>query len=153
MVHCGSLSWLVSPRDIIPSLMVKPYPLAFGRWLQRLACLLGGKMLTKVHSPPLSVFDKVSRMEIYDFIQVWSLSSFKVSCRLLTNDLNQVSSVSLLMTSSTALANEGLFELTRRPSLTRAVSSSFAETTEEPSCSQVKRPKSLILVIFKQMGW
>ena len=73
--------------------------------------------------------------------QVWSLSSFKVSCQLLTNDLNQVSSVSLLMTSSTALANEGLFELTRRPSLTRAVSSSFAETTEEPGCSQVKFAK------------
>ena len=85
--------------------------------------------------------------------QVWSLSSFKVSCQLLTNDLNRVSSVSLLMTSSTALANEGLFELTRRPSLTRAVSSSFAETTEEPSCSQVKRPKfRLILVIFKQIS-
>ena len=30
-------------------------------------------------------------------------------------NLNQVSSVSLLMTSSPALANEGLFELTRRP--------------------------------------
>ena len=59
------------------------------------------------------------------------LASFK-------ENLSQVSSVSLLMTSSTALANEGLFELTRRPSLTRAVSSSFAETTEEPGCSQVK---------------
>ena len=47
--------------------------------------------------------------------QVWSLSSFKVS-RQLSNDLNQVSSVSLLMTSSTALTNEGLFELTRHPS-------------------------------------
>ena len=42
-------------------------------------------------------------------------------------NLNQVSSVSLLMTSSPALANEGLFELTRRPSLTRAVSLSFAK--------------------------
>ena len=42
------------------------------------------------------------------------------------------------MTSSTALANEGLFELTRRPSLTRAVSLSFAETTEEPGFSLVK---------------
>ena len=52
--------------------------------------------------------------------------------------LNQVSSVSLLMTSSPSLANEGLFELTQRPSLTRAVSLSFAETTEEPGCSQVK---------------
>ena len=77
--------------------------------------------------------------------QVWSLSSFKVSCQLLTNDLNRVSSVSLLMTSSTALANEGLFELTRRPSLTRAVSSSFAETTEEPGCSQVKRPQFCLI--------
>ena len=46
--------------------------------------------------------------------QVWSLSSLKVSRQLSTNDLNQVSSVSLLMTSSTALTNEGLFELTRR---------------------------------------
>ena len=61
--------------------------------------------------------------------QVWSLSSFEISCQLLTNDLNQVSSVSLLMTASMALANEGLFELTRRPSLTRAVLLSFAETT------------------------
>ena len=54
--------------------------------------------------------------------QVWSLSSQKVSCQLLTDDLNQVSCISLLMTSSTALANEGLFELTLRPSLTWAVS-------------------------------
>ena len=59
--------------------------------------------------------------EFYDRVQVWSLSSFKVSCQLLKNDLNRVSSVSLLMTSSTALANEGLFELTRRPSLTGTV--------------------------------
>ena len=42
-------------------------------------------------------------------MQVWSLSSFKVSRQLLTNDLNHVSSVSLLMTASTALANKGLF--------------------------------------------
>ena len=63
--------------------------------------------------------------------QVWSLSGLKVSWQVLRENLNQVSSVSLLMTSSTALANKGLFELTRRPSLTRAVSS-FAETTEEP---------------------
>ena len=41
--------------------------------------------------------------------QVWSPSSFEVSCQLLTNDLNQVFSVSLPMTSWTALANEGLF--------------------------------------------
>ena len=47
--------------------------------------------------------------------QVWSLSRFKVSCRLITNDLDQVSPVSLLMTALTALANEGLFEQTRRP--------------------------------------
>ena len=38
-------------------------------------------------------------------VQVWSLSRFEVSRQLLTNDLNQVSSVSLLMTASTALAN------------------------------------------------
>ena len=44
--------------------------------------------------------------------QVWSPSSFEFSCQLLRNDLNQVSSVTWLMTSSTALANEGLFELT-----------------------------------------
>merc|ERR1711923_572986 len=85
--------------------------------------------------------------------QVWSLSSFKVSRQLLANDLHQVSSVSLLMTSLLALANEGLFELTRRPSLTRAVLLSFAETTEEPGCSQVKRPKfCLTLVIFNQIS-
>ena len=53
--------------------------------------------------------------------QVWSLSSFEVSRQLLKNVLNEVSSVSLFMTSSTALANEGLFELTWSPSLTRAV--------------------------------
>ena len=39
--------------------------------------------------------------------QVWSPSSFKVSCQLLTCDLNQAWSVSLLMTSSTALDHEG----------------------------------------------
>ena len=53
-------------------------------------------------------------------------------------ELNQVLSVSLLMSALTALTNEGLFELTRRPLLTWAVLSSFAETTEEPGCSQVK---------------
>ena len=52
-----------------------------------------------------------------------------------------------------ALANKGLFELTQRPSLTRAVSSSFSEVTEESSCSQVKRPKfCLVLVIFKEIS-
>ena len=56
-------------------------------------------------------------------------------------NLNQVWSISLLMTALTALANEGLFELTRRPSLTPAILLSFAETTEEPSCSQVERQK------------
>ena len=73
--------------------------------------------------------------------QVGSLSSSEAGRQLLMNDWNQVSSVSLLMTSSTALANKGLFELTRRPSLTRAVSLSFAQTTEEPGCSQMKRRK------------
>ena len=56
---------------------------------------------------------------------------------------NQVLSVSLLMTSSTALANEGLFELTWCPSLTWAVSSSFAETTEEPGCKSGEKAKVL----------
>ena len=37
------------------------------------------------------------------------------------NDLNQVSYVSLLRTSLMVLANEGLFELTKSPSLARAV--------------------------------
>ena len=73
--------------------------------------------------------------------QVWSLSSFKASCQLLKNDLIRVSSVSLLMTSSTALANEELFELTLCPSLTQAISLSFAETTEESECCQVKKLK------------
>ena len=67
------------------------------------------------------------------YLQVWSLSSLKVSRQVSANNLNQVSSVSLLMTSSTALANKGLFELTRRPLLTWAVLS-FAETTEELTC-------------------
>ena len=66
---------------------------------------------------------------------------FKSELASFQENSNQVSSVSLLMTSSTALANKGLFELTQHPLLTRAVSSSFAETTEEPGCSQVKRPK------------
>ena len=35
------------------------------------------------------------------------------------------------MTSSTALANEGLFELTRYPLLTQAILLSLAKTTEE----------------------
>ena len=54
-------------------------------------------------------------------VQVRSRSSFTVSRRLLTQDLNQVSSVSLLMTSLTALANEKLFELPPRPTLIQAV--------------------------------
>ena len=70
--------------------------------------------------------------------QVWSLSSLEVSRQLVTNDLNQVSCVSLPMTSWTALANGGLFELTLGPLLTRVVLLSLAVTTEEPGCSQVK---------------
>ena len=45
-------------------------------------------------------------------------------------NLNQVLSVSLLMTASTTLANEGLLELTRSSTVTQAISLSFAETTE-----------------------
>ena len=39
-------------------------------------------MVTQINDYP----DKASEM-----VQVWSLSSFEVSCQLLTNDLNQVS--------------------------------------------------------------
>ena len=73
--------------------------------------------------------------------QVWSLSSLEVRRQLSTNDLNQVSFVSLLMTSLTVFTNEGLFELTRRPSLTQAVSLSFAETTKVSGGSHVKKLK------------
>ena len=98
----------------------------------------------KTYSPDLSAAPPSNQPA--PFFQVWSLSSFNVSCPLLINDLIQVSSVSLLMAHSTALANEGLFELTRCPSLTPGVSLSFAETTEEPGCCQIKRPKNYSLV-------
>ena len=48
------------------------------------------------------------RCECPPGFQVWSLASFEVSCQLGMNVLNQISSVSLLMTSLTALANIGL---------------------------------------------
>ena len=79
--------------------------------------------------------------------QVWSLPSLKVSCQLSTNDLNKVSSVSLLMTNLTAFANEGLFELARGSSLTWSVLLSFAETTEETGCSEVERPKLWLYLV------
>ena len=47
--------------------------------------------------------------------QIWSLSSLKMRCQLLMNDLNQISSVSLLMTS---FAKEGLTEPNLRPLFT-----------------------------------
>ena len=57
-------------------------------------------------------------------------------------NLNQVSAVSLLITSLMTLANKGLFELTPRPSLTQAVSLSLTGATEEPGCSrQVEKLK------------
>ena len=49
--------------------------------------------------PPGLVLDWI------DGHQVWSLPSFEVSCQLLMNDLNQISSAFLLMTSSMALAS------------------------------------------------
>ena len=64
----------------------------------------------------------------------------KVSRQVLTNDLDQVSSVSLLMTSSTVLANKGLFELPQYP-LAQTVLLSFAVTTYDPGLSQMKRLK------------
>ena len=51
--------------------------------------------------------NKTLNMVIKTGSQVWSLSSSEVCCRLLTNDLNQVLSVSSLMTSLSALAKEG----------------------------------------------
>ena len=48
--------------------------------------------------PPGLVLDWI------DGHQVWSLPSFEVSCQLLMNDLNQISSAFSLMTSSMALA-------------------------------------------------
>ena len=48
------------------------------------------------------------------------------------NDLNRVSSVSTLTTSLTALANEGLFELTRVPFTDMSLG-------EEPGLGQVKK--------------
>ena len=80
-------------------------------------------------------------MKVIGILQVWSLSSFEVSRQPLTNDLNQISTLSLLMTSWTALANVGLFEQTRRPSLTRAIQMSFAETPAKQGCSQVNKLK------------
>ena len=46
-------------------------------------------------------------------------------------NLNQVLSVSLLMTSSTALGNEELYELTRSPLLARAVEAVMSKETTE----------------------
>ena len=73
------------------------------------------KVVGKILSP--SEINKLQRdylNEKPEQIQVWSLLSFKVSRQLLTNDLNRDSTVSLLMTASTTLLNEGLFELTLR---------------------------------------
>ena len=78
--------------------------------------------------------------------QVWSLSGFRLSCALcaratsVKKNLNQVSSASLLMTSSAA--SNVFCELTLRP-LIQAVSLSFAKTTKESGCSQVKKAKTL----------
>ena len=56
---------------------------------------------------------------------------------------------------SLALTNEGLFELTRRPSFTRAVSLSSAETTKNSSRSQLKMAFSLNYdqVLGSFCGW
>ena len=73
----------------------------------------------------------ISRNQATSSVQVGSLSSSKVSRQLSTNDLFHFSSVSLLMTASTALANKGLFELTRRPLLTQAVEAVMNKETDE----------------------
>ena len=68
-----------------------------------------------MHGPKPSCLDddmltvKATSQAALICMQVWSLSSFEVSRQLLTDDLNHVSSVSLLMTASMALANKGLF--------------------------------------------
>ena len=51
------------------------------------------------------LYDEYTDETDLDVLKVWSLSSFKVSRQLLMNDLNQVSSVYLVMTAWTALAN------------------------------------------------
>ena len=53
----------------------------------------------------VGILESCKRVTMQQVTQVWSLSSFEVSSQLLKNDLNQISSVSLLMTSLTALAN------------------------------------------------
>ena len=73
--------------------------------------------------PPMIKYADVP-LVFTEYYQVWSLSSFEVSRQLLMNYLNHVWFVSLIMAASTALTNEGLFELTWR-------SLSFAETTKE----------------------
>ena len=58
------------------------------------------------------VYVKVMRKIVAEGAEVpgmVTISSFGVSCQLLTNDLNNVSSVSLLVTSSMALANKSFF--------------------------------------------
>ena len=67
--------------------------------------------------------------------------TFKFRGELPTFNKSLVLSVTLLMTSSTALANGGLFQLTPSPSLTRSATLLFVETTEEPGCSRLKSPK------------
>ena len=65
--------------------------------------------------------------------QVWSLSSFEVSRQLMTSDLNQVSSFSLLMTASMALANEGLLV-------------PFVDTGRLVVCNSQKLPRKQVVV-------
>ena len=88
-----------------------------------------------------TICQKMEKKKIFKCSRIRSLSgivTFKFQSKSPTNnDLNQVSSISLLITSSKAHVSERLFELTQHPMLTLAVLLSFTETTEEPGCSQV----------------
>ena len=84
-----------------------------------LPCNLGKKVClndtnggTSIDSHPASQL--VSRAGMVTIRFESELASFE-------ENLNKVSSVSLLMTASTALAKEGLFELTQRPLWTQPV--------------------------------
>ena len=136
-------SYLIDPPEVVESVLF-----VFG--LDNFQLLLDGRLpedgADEEGDEPLEGVEEVAggnvEVEVGVFgggvgvgaAQVWSLSSSKVSRQLLRNDLNPVSSVSLLRTASTALANEVLFELTRRPSLTQAFSLSLAETSKETGC-------------------
>ena len=84
-------------RSLVSVAMVMGHPLV----LAFLICLADAYRLDGRDLAPAKI--------VFKAFQVCSLSSFEVGCQLLTSDLNQILYVSLLLTSSTALANEGRF--------------------------------------------